>query len=173
MILPFSLQLNGEHTLFVEKITQGLLEYEPTKQLMLDYEWPKNHFYSHPFSCRSDLKPKLHTMREDAKERWKPGNSIHMVVNNRSPKMWQFAPIIPCTRTQCVDIFWFGTTVIIHIDEKPFVDFNTAWNWELQRDIENLKKLAYNDGFETPDAFLKYFCKDFKGKIIHWTNLKY
>lgn len=173
MILPFSLQLNGEHTLFVEKITMGLLKYEPTKQLMLDYEWPKNHFYSHPFSCRSDLKPKLHTMREDAKERWKPGNSIHMVVNNRSPKMWMFAPIIPCTRTQRVLILWKHTTVKIFIDGVIYITFDHQRNDNKVIDLLRLVTLSENDGFETKELFLKYFHKDFKGKIIHWTNLKY
>ena len=36
-----------------------------------------------------------------------------------------------------------------------------------------LYKLAINDGFDSIEKFFEWFNKDFTGKIIHWTNLKY
>ena len=36
-----------------------------------------------------------------------------------------------------------------------------------------LRELAKNDGFESVEDFFAYFNKDFKGKIIHWTDLQY
>ena len=37
----------------------------------------------------------------------------------------------------------------------------------------SLKQLAINDGFVSENEFFEFFSSDFKGKIIHWTNLKY
>jgi hypothetical protein len=34
-------------------------------------------------------------------------------------------------------------------------------------------RLAYNDGFENLGYFTAWFGRDFKGKIIHWTDLRY
>lgn len=33
--------------------------------------------------------------------------------------------------------------------------------------------LAKNDGFSGVKEFFEWFSEDFKGKIIHWTDLKY
>ena len=33
--------------------------------------------------------------------------------------------------------------------------------------------LVQNDGFASISDFLKFFNKDYTGKIIHWTDLKY
>ena len=33
--------------------------------------------------------------------------------------------------------------------------------------------LVQNDGFASISDFFKFFNKDYTGKIIHWTDLKY
>jgi predicted nucleotide-binding protein (sugar kinase/HSP70/actin superfamily) len=38
---------------------------------------------------------------------------------------------------------------------------------------KRMNKLAINDGFEDMHQFFKWFDTDFKGKIIHWTDLRY
>lgn len=177
MILPFSLQLNGQETLFVEKITQGLYqsEYvsEEVKKAMLEYSWPKNEYYQHPWSCRNDLHDKIHTFRKDEKNRWKPGTNIHMAVNNRTRKFWQFAPVIPCVSTQQVNIIHTRVRIQIYIDFKCYCEVFKDKTYSDSSNLKKLQKLAENDGFETWNRFLKYFNTDFSGKIIHWTNFKY
>ena len=38
---------------------------------------------------------------------------------------------------------------------------------------DEIKILSLNDGFDSVQQFFKWFNKDFEGKIIHWTKLKY
>ena len=40
-------------------------------------------------------------------------------------------------------------------------------------DRNEFNKLAQNDGFNSESDFFKWFHKDFKGKIINWTDLRY
>lgn len=39
--------------------------------------------------------------------------------------------------------------------------------------IEQMQRLAWNDGFPSLIAFWLYFQEHFRGHIIHWTELKY
>jgi len=107
--------------------------------------------------------PKLHTIREDKKNLWKAGNDIHFVINNRTPQRFQFAPVVKCVSTQRIEIL-HG----LKSDKQAFVavDGKTLH-------ISDIKRLAINDGFDSVDDFFAWFKEDFKGKIIHWTNLKY
>lgn len=168
MILPFSTKLNGKDTLFVEKITQGLLNNPELSDLMRNYEWPKNELYQHHWSCRNDLKDKLHTIREDRSNRWKAGNNIHFVINNRTKKQWQFAPILKVVSVQNIEIEITG-----NIKQK----FVRIWVDGEALNDKGVLKLAHNDGFETIEQFSNTFYdmhgRVFFGKIIHWTNLKY
>jgi hypothetical protein len=38
---------------------------------------------------------------------------------------------------------------------------------------EEMIRLARNDGFDSVEDFFSFFPEDFKGKIIHWTDLRY
>lgn len=38
---------------------------------------------------------------------------------------------------------------------------------------EQMIKLANNDGFDTTDDYFKWFNRDWRGSLIHWTDLKY
>ncbi len=120
-----------------------------------------------------DFIPKLHTIREDKHNRWKPGMSIQMVY--RGPKYSikshfnkGIDELQKCKSTQKIEIRWFfyndkrhqvKTSVMsVKIDGKDFYDIN---------------RLAANDGFSSKEEFMNYFNKKFTGKILHWTDLRY
>lgn len=179
MILPFSTQLNGKPTYFVEKVweailTKGIqcnaveLAQIGSKALTKEYVIGTN-------------KPKLHTIREDKNDRWKAGTKIDFFINCRQPTMFRFAPVLPVVSTQKIEIVNSGGILnyaSIYIDGELFLK-----NYNPHQVIKGVKsddekeekiiKLAQNDGFDTIEDFLAYFNKDFKGKIIHWTDLKY
>lgn len=156
MTLAFRTQLNGKPTYFVEKIWKSLKDLEITKELV-DATFVHN-FSWERFGC---MKPKLHTIREDKSNRWKACNYIHFVINNRTPQRFQFAPVVKCVSVQNIEIRYFIKNNVNKVSIK--VDGVKT----------SLNDISINDGFESPGEFLDYFNKDFTGKIIHWTNLKY
>lgn len=171
MTLAFSTHINHAPTFFVEKIRLGLLDKNLTT-----VEESNKYFPSDPDIYRMQMTmagetPKLHTIREDKSDRWKAGNDIHMVVNNRTPKRFQFAPVVKCVSTQ-----YFG---IQHSISNPgivriFIDgdiFYEGPEWNIYH--RPMTMLAVQDGFAGVREFFEYFKKDFRGKIIHWTDLKY
>lgn len=107
-----------------------------------------------------EIYPKLHTIREDKNNRWKAGNSIHMVINNRTKDRFQFAPILKCASVQEIQIYHMKHSENIYVDG--------IWLSDCE-----IKQLAINDGFPSVEAFFSFFNNDFDGKIIHWTDLKY
>ena len=182
MTLSFKTEINGVPTYFVEKIWKGF-EISGFQIKEQNYE------YGLDFYNIGIQKPKLYTIREDKHNRWQAGNNIHFVINNRTPKRFQFAPVIPCIETQKIQIFWdepynydkglWQTPIEIVIDSnhslKPdlgdiLIDSNSK---EILQTSKEAEQLAINDGFESLKDFLLYFNKDFTGKIIHWTDFKY
>tara|TARA_R110002012_G_scaffold190633_1_gene358222 strand:- start:30523 stop:31059 length:537 start_codon:yes stop_codon:yes gene_type:complete len=163
--------LEGQPTHFLEKIWEAILqkgievnalEFSDLGRKVL----PKNYKVG-------THAPKLHTMRMDEKNLWKAGNDIHFVINNRTPQRFQFAPVVKCVSTQEVEIKYQNIsfqnkgvnpikTVSVTIDGK------TEWGFH-----DMVKKLAINDGFESVEDFFSYFNTDWKGTLIHWTDLKY
>lgn len=183
MILPFATQWpNGEPTNFIAKIWESLF---PFTDIEVD-EWmpfikacrdkkliPEG---NNAEECLNGVVAKPHTMREDEKDRWKPGMKIHMVVFNRTKKQFQFVPVIECKSVQKIEIKFQST----YQDGSPhhpkvIIDGAVFWDYEQQIDNDNEKimSLAKNDGFDSVGDFFKYFNKDFTGKIIHWTDLRY
>tara|TARA_R110002124_G_scaffold246210_1_gene411304 strand:+ start:133 stop:663 length:531 start_codon:yes stop_codon:yes gene_type:complete len=176
MILPFSTQLNGKPTYFLERIWEGLMrnvfdtdnEYQAflrlhRKQFGKYWDW-------FPESHKRLENPKIHTIREDAKDRWQVGTMIDFFINCRQPTMFRFAPRIPVVSIQEIEIIYYTDRETLIKDlppKKAVVVGNSRLN---QIEIE---QLAQNDGFDTIEDFFAYFNDDFKGKIIHWTNLKY
>jgi hypothetical protein len=121
-----------------------------------------------------DLHPKITTIREDKADKWEKGRLIHPVINNRSKNRFQFAPILSCISVQKIEIKYTHATFAddqvprVYIDGKLYFNPNgNEVHWG------DMKRLARNDGFEDTGDFFCYFYKDFTGKIIHWTNLKY
>lgn len=179
MILPFSTQLNGKPTYFVEKIHSGLAQNDLCT--MRDFDLFTEDF---DISVLAECNPKLHTIREDKNDRWTVGNKIHFFINCRQPDMFLFAPVLPVVRVQKVEIVWYNKKFInneveIYIDSSFYAiayfknEIISYIDNHVFSDENKLKELAQNDGFDTVEAFFEYFNEDFKGKIIHWTDLKY
>ncbi|RTY93224.1 hypothetical protein EKM01_03755 [Flavobacterium sp. RSP46] len=178
MILPFSTQMNGKPNYFIEKIWEGLLkhifcqdteyiEYLNSHEMQFgkNWDWLRE-------GCEPD--PKIHTIREDKNDRWKPGTKIDFFINCRQKDMFRFTPVLPVVSVQGVEIIWvelFGIKVVHVFIEKEFfakVKFDSEMIVK-----DDMLRLAKNDGFDTIEDFFAYFNKDFKGKLIHWTDLKY
>lgn len=168
MILPFSTKLNGKPTYFVEKIHKGFRLMELIMKAAIDpsIHYPPNYNYV----AKDKLSHKIHTIREDKNDRWKPGTKIDFFINSRQKDMFRFAPVLPVVSVQKVEIFYKGLFVAVAIDK---VLFYTDADFKLGKGVEGMLKLAHNDGFDTVEDFFAYFDKDFTGKLIHWTNLKY
>lgn len=185
MILPFSTQLNGKPTYFPEKIVTGL---EHSKIITFD---EAEHLFATKVVIRKSkketglftntiikldgtqcYKTKLHTIREDKTDRWKVGTKIDFFINVRQPSMFRFAPVLPVVSIQQFEIKWVELTEkypIILIDNKRFYDGIVKLDYETNKMLQ----FAQNDGFDNIEDFFNYFNSDFKGKIIHWTALKY
>ncbi|WP_379963976.1 hypothetical protein [Epilithonimonas sp. UC225_85] len=161
MILSFKTKINGKPTNFVEKIWEGFLQkgiqFKAVEMkigmeaLPEDYKVKTHH-------------PKLHTIRKDEKNRWKPGNLIDFFINARTKDMFRFAPRIKVLSTQQIKIFHqknsLENSAFVYMDDKRMRE-------------KQIETLAINDGFESVESFFEYFNEDFTGKIIHWTDLKY
>lgn len=181
MTLPFSTKINGEPTYFPEKILSGLYDNkiitaeEVQDRFELSILVRKGEFYEICFDKTQLHKPKLHTIREDKNDRWKPGVMIDFFINARQPNMFRFAPRIPVVSTQKIEIKYMSINNEVGKKEmKPFIKIDG----ELFYDVAGLNEvyldfLAKNDGFDSVEDFFAYFNKYFTGKIIHWTDLKY
>jgi len=174
MTLSFKTHIDGKPNYFVEKIWGCFILVEDT--LQNGFNDRENWFDK----CVDFLKldplklgvvgVKIHTIRADPKNRWRVSMPIHFVVNNRTPKRFQFAPTIPVKAIQEIYIRWSGVVVYVSIDGKHFYDNGTN-----QPEIfeHRMLFLAKNDGFDSVEDFFKYFNTNFKGKIIHWTDFMY
>lgn len=110
---------------------------------------------------------KKHTMREDKKNRWKPGNKIHMCTGPRFKKDRCFNNSHTVISTQKVRILRCisGPRIfIVKIDGRVLTPGETGM-------------LAKNDGFDMTSDFYRFFMPNGVNrkvlKLIHWTNLKY
>jgi hypothetical protein len=127
------------------------------------------------------FQPKLHTIREDKHNRWKPGRKIEMVY--RGPKysiLHHFNKGIPelekCVSVQKIEIKWLLQSLTIKIDGLVvfFGDVLEAGAYRSSHDHHLfIEKFAINDGFKDSIQFFRWFKSDFTGKIIHWTDLRY
>jgi hypothetical protein len=179
MILGFSTQLNGEPTYFVEKILNGLA----TNNLITRQEWsfrmnppPVVKYptaYGFSFNQTLDLNLKLHTIRDDQKDRWKAGMKIDFFINVRKKDMFRFAPVLPVVSVQKIEIIITENCALRK--RQVWIDDVFALYYEYGDRIidKGLLQLVQNDGFDTIEDFFAYFDKDFTGKLIHWTDLKY
>lgn len=170
MILPFSTKIDGKETFFVEKIIKGLI-----KNSIISID-KASELLDIPISqiSKLEIKPKLHTIREDKNNRWKVGTKIDFFINARQKNMFRFAPVLPVVSTQVFEINWHSSNeklfVRVYIDGKSFarIDFDK----ELYVSGQMLD-FVNSDGFDTIEDFFDYFDKDYVGKIIHWTDLEY
>ena len=107
---------------------------------------------------------KIHTIREDLHDRWKPGMKIHAATGVRTKKYNCFYED-ECVSIQQIEIKYPApeTCKDICIIKVDGVHIN----------FESALKLIKNDGFEGFEDFTQWFDSDFKGKLIHWTDLRY
>jgi hypothetical protein len=170
MILGYSTIIDTKETHFVDKIWSGLIQnelafHEQIKEFQNDYLLKT----LKELEINIEVTPKLHTIREDIKNRWKVGAKIDFYINTRKEDMFRFAPILPVVSIQYIMI-----TRNKHGKAMVFIDGKIFYlqDWSVEQKYKMLH-FAKNDGFETTEAFFEYFDTDFNGKIIHWTNLKY
>jgi len=102
---------------------------------------------------------KIHTIRVDKNNRWSMGRKIHFTINVRTKNQEVFE-VRRCESTQKIKIEYLNNWITVYIEGKLLSE-------------KEIKQLALNDGFETMKDFRKWFNKDFDGKIIHWTDLRY
>lgn len=177
MTLSFSETINGKPSYFIDKIQTGLITNE-----LMDFDEYHDilNKYREQFKVCGIAKPtveeyyeKVTTIREDESNRWKAGNDIHFVINNRRPNRFQFAPVLKCKNVQKIRIGEMAMTA----SESCFIDsqgkIRVIYVDDHRLFREDIVKVAHNDGFDTAEDFFDYFNKDFTGKIIHWTDLKY
>jgi uncharacterized protein YqfB (UPF0267 family) len=111
---------------------------------------------------------KVHTIREDRKNRHSGGGRLHLSIGVRT-KAYRCLKETLCTGVQQIEILYGNggyCDVFVYQDARVLVDGR-------ELSYPEVTELAKNDGFDSQDAFFKWFSSDFKGKIIHWTNLKY
>lgn len=178
MILPFKTQINGKPTYFVEKIFKGIKKaVNNDLSCKIAYEIPPDEMlrqYSLDIDKYHEVYPKIHTIREDKNNRWKAGVMIDFFINTPTKDMLRFAPTIPVVSIQTFEIKWYNTfgkkIVRVFIDDKSFA----CVKFDVETIITGkILELAKNDGFDTIEDFFANFNKDFKGKIIHWTDKRY
>jgi len=109
---------------------------------------------------------KLHSIREDKHGRWNIGRTIHMATGVRTTLYNQFDTGM-CISIQKIEIVWHecidpgeGKLFEVYVDGKVL-------------NLAQLLQLSKNDGFKSLSHFKEWFNKDFIGKIIHWTDLRY
>lgn len=164
MVLSFSTKFpDGRPNYFIEKIWRSLFIFDAEK-----------HYYSEqPLFLASRAKgliggnvwhrqPKIHTIRKDSKKRWRQGRDIDFAINNRTKDWFRFAPVVPCVSVQEIEILvgFTASHLQIAVDERALSK-------------KEVKELVLNDGFESVEQFLTWFTQDFRGRIIHWTDMSY
>ena len=175
--------LAGQPNYFVEKIWRGLFENNISDiREYVSYSLSHLKQFNRGFDISLDrTPPKLHTIRHDSHDRWKAGNKIHFVINNRTKDRFQFAPVVEVKRVQKISI--------INKTEYPTICENTdilvndgsgSGNRKFRVYVDDkalhpdeISELARNDGFENVFDFFRFFNDGFTGKIIHWTNKTY
>lgn len=112
---------------------------------------------------------KLHTIRQDSSRRWKAGNSIQFATGVRTKYYDKFKEG-ECKSVQEIEIQYLNYSgadyPIVVIDGFHF--YNPIVNIDY-----GMVDLAINDGFDSIEDFFKWFKEDFKGVLIHWTDMKY
>jgi hypothetical protein len=111
---------------------------------------------------------KKHTLREDRKDRYGGGITLHLSVGVRTKK-YRCLKEVPCTGVQAIQIRYGNggyCDVFAYQDVRVIVDGRELGYGEVS-------ELAKNAGFDGQDSFFRWFNRDFSGKIIHWAHLKY
>lgn len=149
----------------IDKAEDGSYSYDPRFEL---YE-------SEDLLCfdsADSIFPKIHTIRKDKSNRWKVGSKIHFKMWTGRPyksNMFDFTPVLEVKSIQNISIYNHGEEQKVFIDDKEFYHEYGCYSVG----VERMEDLALCDGFDSIDDFFKYFNEDFKGKLIHWTDVSY
>ncbi|TFD92581.1 hypothetical protein E2605_18655 [Dysgonomonas capnocytophagoides] len=143
------------------------------------YPWGENT----DFVNKIDDKVKIHSIREDKANRWKPKILIHLTTGART-KYYDCFNELECISTQSIDIeemimtdagkCYVYTEKITHKNwsEEFSKVFKVTIDGRVLTSAE-IDTLARNDGFNSTHDFFRWFNGNFIGKIIHWTDFKY
>lgn len=117
---------------------------------------------------------KKHTIREDKCDRWRSGRRINHCHGVRTKQFENFYNN-DCTGIQEIEITWYRNIFFLSKVEV-YVDYERIGYYypeKIELTDKKVIELAKNDGFDSIEDFFKWFNKDFTGKIIHWTDLRY
>jgi hypothetical protein len=183
MILTFKPNfLSGRPTNFVEKIWASKTSPKAFHTMsMMDAMYEnieatpasKTGRYKPEF-CIDELRPKLHTIRKDEKNRWKVGKIIHFTLFNRTKDHWNFFTT-KCTGVQRVFMVIYPLSG--ELNDKNLIYLLQVED-NLLSDLE-MEELATNEGFDNVDAFIEWFrplltpSEVAEFKLIHWTDTRY
>lgn len=117
---------------------------------------------------------KIHTIREDANNRWKVDRSIqHWMHNPRnvSKNPYQFAKDRADLNTvKCIEYISIIEGYVYVFPHPYALTFRKIY----LLDDDTLYQLARNDGFENWRQMRVWFKNDIRNwKIIHWTDFRY
>ena len=120
---------------------------------------------------------KIHTIRADKNNRWKPGRKIHFAIGVRTKYYEQFHEGI-CKSVQGIRIVNHGNFIFVRVgdDEKHIHSDCIDFNKDKRHDIHLIENITQNDGLsyiEFKTWFTPKLHDVFEGKIIHWTNFLY
>ena len=165
-------ELAGQPNYFVEQIWQSFPDEIP-QNCFEDYLEGLEKVGYEFLEDAADINSKLHTIRHDLHNRWKAGMKIHFVINNRTKKRFQFAPVVKCVDEQRIFIVPNLKKVKKAV---PRYEKGKLVAYQVGEEID-CETLSINDGFPDIDSFFRYF-DEHNGawtmpKIIHWTDLKY
>lgn len=107
---------------------------------------------------------KIHTIREDRYNRWKPGMKIHFSTGVRT-KNYDCFKIGEVKSIQQIEFVWWN-----HINSVA------CTIWIDNKELLSMDILAERDGFRDKYEFLNWpgwRLQNFKGKLIHWTEFQY
>lgn len=107
---------------------------------------------------------KIHTIREDKHQRWKPGMKIHHWMYNPRHTFRNPYPFLQdrgdvLVSKQKIDVE--PLIKMIRIDGDHFLN------------DQQMDELAFNDGLENTRVLFTWFKESFSGWILHWTDKRY
>lgn len=110
------------------------------------------------------FRPKKHTMYDGVNQRWEEDKWIHFISNLKKINYvcWFKAK---CTGTQNIQIHWSENNIKYGLP-NIFIDGRRL----KEGDIADL---ILNEGFGSLGDFLSFYNKDFDGKLIHWSDVRY
>jgi len=172
MIAKFTTKLkDGTPTHFVPKIllgylSAGLITSEEATSLLIAAQSQGSAEKIIP----DNLRPKIHTMREfKGKERWHDRLEFQPATGPMYGPKFKFAPAVPVVSVQKIVIGYSPGAATLTIK----VDGVVLDKWEMRR-------LIFNDGFQTVEDFKSWFfpggCDKYTswtGRLIHYTTQTY